>query len=426
MLTLMFPSMALQAAPTAGIDGDDYTITAEDNINLTVDFSDPAADGVGAVLITGSDSASDIILNVDGATNMTGDLTVGGNTSLATIGTSGLATLNAASVSTTFGVTGNSSLATLSTSGLATLNSASVNTTLGVTGNSTLATLSTSGLATLNAASVSTTLEVTGATTLQGATTVNNTLAVDSNGAAAGGNTLTVDATSSRISSGSNTLTVDATNGTTIDGNLTVNGTITTFNPIANSGISNGNNSVLISGANNQVTITADDNATTADGRGNFSLSNSEATLTVTNSSGNSHGLTVTETQTELTGGSQSTSMVLDDNGATFSDSNTSAPVKVTGIADGTDSFDAANIRQLNGVATTAYAGIASVAALAAIPAPVPGKRYSLGVGLGHYAGEEALAVGFKSNLGNNMRFSTAIGRSHGHTTTNMGLGFSW
>ncbi|MES9855563.1 MAG: YadA C-terminal domain-containing protein, partial [Sedimenticola sp.] len=242
----------------------------------------------------------------------------------------------------------------------------------------------------------------------------------------AGGNTLEVDDTSTRITSGTNSLTVDATTGTSINGNLTVNGTITTFNPIANSGITNGNNSVLISGANNEISITADDNANTTDGRGNISISNTQATVTVTNSSGNTHGLTVSETETELSGGSNSTTITLDDNGATFSDSVTSGPVKVTGVANGVDHFDAVNRSQLNGVATRAYSGIASVAALAAIPEPIPGKRYSLGVGLGHYAGEEALAIGFKSNIGNSMRFSTAIGRSHGNTTTNAGLGFSW
>ncbi len=286
--------------------------------------------------------------------------------------------------------------------------------------------MGTSGLATFNSASVSTTLEVTGATTLQGATTVNNALSVDSNGAVADGNTLVVDDTSTRITSGSNVLTVDSTNGTTVDGNLTVNGTITSYNPLANSGITNGNSSMLIDGANSQVTITADDNASATDGQGSITLSKTEAALIVTNSNGNAHGLTVTEAQTELSGGTNSTSLTLDDSGATFSDSVTSGPARVTGIANGVNPYDAPNMRQLRGVATRAYSGIASVAALSAIPEPTPGKRYSIGVGMGHYAGEKALAVGFKSQVNERLRFSSAIGRSHGNTSTNIGVGYSW
>jgi hypothetical protein len=82
------------------------------------------------------------------------------------VSTTGLATLNSASVSTTLGVTGNTSLSTVSTTGLATLNSASVSTTLGVTGNTSLSTVSTTGLATLNS------LSVTGSATVGGSNVV--------------------------------------------------------------------------------------------------------------------------------------------------------------------------------------------------------------------------------------------------------------
>jgi len=92
-----------------------------------------------------------------------------------TVGT----TLGVTGVTTTNGITntGNVGTGTLSSTGLATLNSASVTTTLGVTGVTTTngitntgnvgtGTLSSTGLATLNSASVTTTLGVTGQTTL--------------------------------------------------------------------------------------------------------------------------------------------------------------------------------------------------------------------------------------------------------------------
>jgi hypothetical protein len=78
-------------------------------------------------------------LKVDGTTELVGNTTEDGNMS----------------ITGTLGVTGNTSMTTASTSGLATLNSASitgnesVGGTLGVTGNTSLSTLSTSGLATL-------------------------------------------------------------------------------------------------------------------------------------------------------------------------------------------------------------------------------------------------------------------------------------
>lgn len=102
-------------------------------------------------------------LTVEALGNMTVDqvLTAVGNTSLSTLLTSGLATLNSlavtnnATVGGTLGVTGNTSMSTASTSGLATLNSASV------TNNETVGgTLGVTGKATLGSAEVSTTLKV--------------------------------------------------------------------------------------------------------------------------------------------------------------------------------------------------------------------------------------------------------------------------
>jgi hypothetical protein len=47
----------------------------------------------------------------------------------------------------------------------------------------------------------------------------------------------------------------------------------------------------------------------------------STAALTLTNGDGNTHGIVVTETQTTMSGGRNSTSMTLHDDGATFANS---------------------------------------------------------------------------------------------------------
>ncbi|WP_321530685.1 YadA-like family protein [uncultured Desulfuromonas sp.] len=71
-------------------------------------------------------------------------------------------------------------------------------------------------------------------------------------------------------------------------------------------------------------------------------------------------------------------------------------------------------------------AGIAAVAAMAAIPGPVPGKRNSFGIGYGTFKGEDALALGFKADLTQNLRMTTAVSHSRHDMAANVGLGWSW
>lgn len=132
----------------------------------------------------------------DGVLTTSGDITVGND----------LTTTAAATVGTTLDVTGNSTLSTVSTSGLATLNSASVTQnagvggTLNVTGGTTLSSLTTTGAAQINSATIDTTLGVTGATSLSTLSTSGlstlNALAVTANASVGG----TLDMTAGKIS----------------------------------------------------------------------------------------------------------------------------------------------------------------------------------------------------------------------------------
>ena len=158
------------------------------------------------------------------------------------------------------------------------------------------------------------------------------------------------------------------------------------------------------------------------DNQAGLSLNSDYASLGVQNpDSLEWHGLQVYQDATVLSGGTNSTSMTLDDNGATFRNDVTGGPARVTGVADGHNNFDAVNFRQLK----TAYSGIASVAALAAIPNPVAGKKFILGVGYGNFEGENAIAAGIKANI-NNISFTAGVGTADDKWTVSAGFGVSF
>jgi hypothetical protein len=217
-------------------------------------------------------------------------------------------------------------------------------------------------------------LKVMGTTTLQGATTVNNTLAV--NGA------------------------------TTVVGATNINTTGTAATSI-------GNADAAATVVGNVVTATAGNSA--------LALQNGEARVTVTNSLGNTHGLVVGESSTTLSGGTRSTNLTLNDNGATFSNAATGAPTRVTGVANGAGDFDAVNVRQFS-------AAVAGVAASANIPGLDTNKTTSVGVGLGSYMNSQALAFGGSYRFSDKgvLRASLATGLNTGGSKTTFGIGAGW
>lgn len=88
--------------------------------------------------------------------------------------------------------------------------------------------------------------------------------------------------------------------------------------------------------------------------------------------------------------------------------------------------FDAMD-RRIDQVEERAYAGIASVAALAAIPAPAHGKRFSVGAGLGNYSSESAVAVGFRAAITESTSVTAGVSRNTASkTAANLGVGYSW
>lgn len=177
----------------------------------------------------------------------------------------------------------------------------------------------------------------------------------------------------------------------------------------------------------------------------------SQASLTLTNGIGNTHGIVVEEAQTVISGGTRSTSLVLDDRGAKFSNAATGDAVLIGGVADGVDATDAVNKRQLDAqadritkamldvqrlgkrldeVERKAYAGAAAAAALAQPAMFAPDAKSAATVGVASYGGQHAVAVSFNRLVMNDSRgkamISTGVATSSGGLLVRAGGSFSW
>jgi hypothetical protein len=273
---------------------------------------------------------------------------------------------------------------------------------------------------------------------------------------------MTISETATNLNAPTNNIGVTSlVGGATVNNigtDMTGSGLIASINTIGNT---NGdttveglaNNSTFFIGKNAARMTT--DSSLGGGGVHGLNVSNTTASVTVSNQNGTVHGLNVGNTtgsflienvttgaqhgmeiyqdRTVLSGGTNSTTLTLDDSGATFRDTTTGGPARVMGVADGINDFDAVNVRQLRGETRRldkrigrANAGIASVAAMASIPPPVPGKRFSIGTGYGNFEGANAFAIGGKAKITENTMASASIGLSDGSPTTGVGVSYSF
>lgn len=440
------------------LSGGASVLTANNAGNLTAHYS---------MTTNGIDNGNDGITNAGAVSGVT-TLAVSGASTMNGINNSNGGITNAGAVSgvTTFAVSGASTQNGINNSNGGITNAGAVSgvTTLAVSGASALNGIDNDNDGITNAGAVSgvTTLTVSGFATLNGGAVVNDSFSVDSNGVAANGSSFTVNNTAITAASnnGRSTTVVNDTSvtvghndgvnnnnivvgstqtgaigansfnyGTTVnggmlvEGDLGVNGSIFALNPTANTGINVANNGLSISGASNTATLLADSNGTAGDGRGQITLAEDQASFYVYNQqNGNAHGLSIAQQQTVLSGGTQTTSLTLNDNGATFHNTISGGPARVMGVADGRSDFDAVNYRQLR----TANAGVASIAAMANVPSPAAGKRFSLGLGYGNFESQNAVAIGAAANVTENISFKTSFGRANDTNVIGAGVGFSW
>jgi hypothetical protein len=217
--------------------------------------------------------------------------------------------------------------------------------------------------------------------------------------------------------------------GMLIDGDLGVNGSIYSLNPTSNATVNVGNNGMTITGTENTVVLQADNDDLGTNARSQLAMSPTSANLFVNTNDGVSHGIAISQTSTVISGGTSSTSLTLDDNGATFTNDDTGGPAKVTGVANGVHKYDAVNMgqfRSLENRVDKAYSGIAAVSAIAAVPPPVPGKNFSVGLGYGNFESTNAIAVGAKALVGEDKNTTLTVGVGMGEDSTAVSAGIGW
>ncbi len=99
---------------------------------------------------------------------------------------------------------------------------------------------------------------------------------------------------------------------------------------------------------------------------------------------------------------------------------------QIHGLAPGTLGTDAVNLNQLNGIENDMSKGIAATTAIANIPQVDQGKTYSLGLGFGHYNGENAFAAGGSWRYNNDGILKASVGSGGSGTVFGVGTAMSW
>ena len=100
---------------------------------------------------------------------------------------------------------------------------------------------------------------------------------------------------------------------------------------------------------------------------------------------------------------------------------------KITNVANGTSTYDAVNYGQLNETRKMLSGGIAATIAMSNIPLVDSNKTFAVGVALGGYDGQSAIAAGasYRVNPATVFRGSVA-GGSASKTAVGAGVSFSW
>ena len=283
--------------------------------------------------------------------------------------------------------------------------------TLAVTGATTL-----TGALSANGGTTTTTLNVTGASTTNGITNTGDisTTTLNSTGNTSVGGALAVTgaSTTNGITNTGNisTTTLNSTGNTSVGGALAVTGASTT-NGITNTG--------------NISTTTLNSTSNTSVG-GALAVTGASTTNGISNT-GNISNSGAVNTATLNTTGNAAVGGTLAVTGGTTTHGINNSMSQISGVADGTSTNDAVNYGQLQDTRKLLSRGIASVTAMANIPAVDQGKTFSVGMGVGSFDSNTAVALGASYRVAPSavLRASVA-GGSGGKTAFGVGVGGSW
>ena len=81
---------------------------------------------------------------------------------------------------------------------------------------------------------------------------------------------------------------------------------------------------------------------------------------------------------------------------------------------------------RLSDVKKTAYRGIAAVTAIASISTVDYNKRFAIGVGMGNFEGENALAIGASLRATESLTFKASVGKSGSEAAYGAGAALSF
>ena len=165
--------------------------------------------------------------------------------------------------------------------------------------------------------------------------------------------------------------------------------------------------------------ISAGVNATDAVNMGQLITIQSNATTNTANIATNTIDIATNATNLVTTNGLVATNTA---NIAT----NASDIIKLNDLMGGTQT-------QINGLQNQvtqnnriALQGIAGVAAMSGLPALEMGKRFNLGMSVGNYKSESAIAFGAQARIADNIVAKASIGASGSNYTSSVGVGISW
>ena len=393
----------------------------------------------GLLYLNSSEARISNNANIAGTATIGNGAVVTGNTTINATGGGATNIGSASSINTVLGTTSFTG-STNSTGAFTQLGTTSITGTTSINGSGSLNT--TIGNAANTTTIQSGTNTITGASNSMLSTGANTITAVSNNNISAATNNLT-GSTANNIQGPLNNIGTSSSSDNYI-GN-TLSGTkVTATAGNARQALTNGSANTTVTAGTSGLTarvgkpnvattgqvLLSNTGGTTVDANGKILVSTATAyvsptaptaAMTLTNGYGNTHGLVVTESQTTLSGGTESSSMILSDRAATFSNAQTGAPITVTGVADGRADFDAVNVRQFAGA-------IAAVAAQANIPALAAGQDRTFGVGMGNFMGKSALALGMSMRGNNNSVYKATMstGLNSGMQQTVIGVGGAW